>query len=161
NAGEEATATPGQVPTKRTLLNPEDAVQWVLYYPTRIAWHDLPAAAQSGPARAGFDRLKAGDAAGAVAAFQSTVATDPWSRIGAASAARQLGDPQGARTLLEEPMTGEAEAERRAETAAAALASGDAAVARTELQAALAAAPDARRPLVMLSELELTQNRKA
>src|SRR5262245_8662108 len=70
NAGEEATATPGQVPTKRTLLNPEDAVQWVLYYPTRVAWHDLPAAAEAGPARGGFERLKAGDPAGALAAFQ-------------------------------------------------------------------------------------------
>src|SRR5262245_45170100 len=45
NAGEEGTATPGSTPTKRTLLNPEDAVQWVLYYPTRVAWNDLPASA--------------------------------------------------------------------------------------------------------------------
>src|SRR5262245_42283345 len=39
NAGEQATASPGSPPTKRLLLNPEDAVQWVLYYPARIAWH--------------------------------------------------------------------------------------------------------------------------
>ena len=66
NAGEEATATPGQTPTKRMLLNPEDAVQWVLYYPARVAWHDLPAVAlRAGAAAAGFDRLIAGDAVGA------------------------------------------------------------------------------------------------
>ena len=61
NAGEQATATPGQLPTKRTLLNPEDAVQWVLYYPTRVAWHDFPVSAQTGATRDGFDRLIAGD----------------------------------------------------------------------------------------------------
>lgn len=160
NAGEEATATPGQPPTKRTLLNPEDAVQWVLYYPARVAWHDLPAAAQAAPARAGFDRLKAGDAAGAVAAFQAALATDPWSRIGAAMAYQQLGDATRARTVLTEAATGDAELERRAELAAAALAVGDAQTARTELASALAIEPTALRPLVILSELELTQNRK-
>jgi tetratricopeptide (TPR) repeat protein len=161
NAGEEATATPGQVPTKRTLLNPEDAVQWVLYYPSRIAWHDLPAAAQAGPARGGFDRLKAGDAAGALAAFQPNVAGDPWSRVGAAMALRQLGDPTGARAMASgDTLTGDLETERRVELAAAALATGDARTARAELDAAVAAAPTALRPLVALSELELTQNRK-
>jgi len=162
NAGEQATATPGQSPTKRTLLNPEDAVQWVLYYPTRIAWHDFPAAGRSGAARGGFDRLSAGDPVGAVGAFQSTLATDPWSRIGTGMALRQLGDPtQAVRILSEMAFTGEAEVERRAELAASALATGDAPNARAELDAVLATAPTALRPLVMLSELHLTQNRKA
>ena len=161
NAGEEATATPGQPPTKRTLLNPEDAVQWVLYYPARIAWHDLPPAAQAAPARAGFDRLKAGDAAGALAAFQPALTTDPWSRIGAAMAYQQLGDATRARTvLMEVAATGEVELERRAELAAAALAVGDARTARIEIEAALAIDPTALRPLAILSALELTQNRK-
>jgi tetratricopeptide (TPR) repeat protein len=162
NAGEEATATPGQLPTKRTLLNPEDAVQWVLYYPARVAWHDFPAAGRSGPARDGFDRLAAGDAAAAVAAFRPTLATDPWARIGTAIALRQLGDSTQARTILSDSTTtGEADIERRAELASVSLAVGNAAAARQELQAVLASSPTALRPLVMLSELDLTQNRKA
>lgn len=162
NAGEEATATPGQVPTKRVLLNPEDAVQWVLYYPARVTWRDFPAAARAGAAQTGFDRLIAGDAVAAAREFQPTQTTDPWSRIGAAIALRQLGEPLQARTLLSGvTFSGEAETERRAELAAAALASGDAASARSELDAALAATPGALRPLVMLSELQLTQNRKS
>jgi tetratricopeptide (TPR) repeat protein len=159
NAGEEATATPGQPPTKRTLLNPEDAVQWVLYYPARIAWHDLPAAAQAGAARSGFDLLKSGDATRAMAVFQPAIATDPWSRIGAGIAFRQLGDPiQSRATLAGAVLTGDLEVERRSELAASALASGDAPSARAELESVLAAAPAALRPLVMLSELALTQN---
>src|SRR5262245_16662877 len=100
NAGEEATATPGQIPVKRTLLNPEDAVQWVLYYPARVAWRDFPAASRAGVARAGFDRLIAGDPTGAAREFQATRTADPWSRIGAAIALRQLGDPAQARAVL-------------------------------------------------------------
>jgi len=162
NVGEEATATPGQVPTKRTLLNPEDAVQWVLYYPTRIAWHDLPLSTLTGAASAGFERLRAGDSAGALTVFQPSIDGDPWARLGAAIAARQLGDATRARTLLlEGSFSGDAEIERRAELAASALATGDAAGARTELQSVLSASPAALRPLVMLSELELTQNRPA
>ena len=158
NAGEEATATPGQLPTKRTLLNPEDAVQWVLYYPARVTWHDLPAAAQAGPARTGFDRLIAGDPAGAVTAFQPTVATDPWSRIGTAMALRTLGDPTAARTTLSEALTGDVDVERRVEMAASSLAVGDAVGARVELTSVLQGAPASLRALVMLSQLELTQN---
>jgi tetratricopeptide (TPR) repeat protein len=162
SAGEQATATPGQPPTKRTLLNPEDAVQWVLYYPSYLAWHDFPASSRAGVARDGFERLAAGDAAGALERFRPTLAAEPWSRIGAAIALRQLGDPVQARTLLSETtLSGDAEIERRAELAAAALATGDAAAARAELEAVLASSPDALRPLVMLSELHLTQNRKA
>ena len=36
NAGEEGVAVPGQAPTKRVILNPEDAVQWALYYPVQV-----------------------------------------------------------------------------------------------------------------------------
>ena len=160
SAGEEATATPGQPPTKRTLLNPEDAVQWVLYYPSYLAWRDFPESSRAGAARDGFERLAAGDAAAAVERFRSTLAADPWSRIGAGIALRQLGDPVQARTLLSETtFSGEPEIERRAELAAAALAIGDAAAARAELEAILASSPGALRPLVMLSELHLAQNR--
>lgn len=159
NAGEEATATPGQPPTKRVLLTPEDAVQWVLYYPTQVVWSDLPAAALAAPSRPGFDRLRSGDPTGALAAFQAAPATDPWARIGAAMAYEQLGDAARARAAIAEPLGDAVEVERRAALAAASLAMGDAAGARTDLQAALALDASALRPLVLLSSLELTQNR--
>jgi tetratricopeptide (TPR) repeat protein len=40
--GEEGYAVPGQKPTKRVLVQPTDAVQWVLYYPGIISYRDLP-----------------------------------------------------------------------------------------------------------------------
>ncbi|MGB8992158.1 MAG: tetratricopeptide repeat protein [Desulfobaccales bacterium] len=40
--GEEGYAVPGQKPTKRLLVQPADAVQWVLYYPGIISYRDLP-----------------------------------------------------------------------------------------------------------------------
>jgi tetratricopeptide (TPR) repeat protein len=43
-AGEEARARPGQAPTKRTILNPDNAVQWALYYPVQQARADVAAA---------------------------------------------------------------------------------------------------------------------
>src|SRR5688500_8783565 len=85
NAGEEGTARPGVAPTKRVIRNPENAVQWALYYPVDTSWRDLPAAAL--------------------------------------------------------------------------LAGGDVAGARRELDTALAADAKALRPLVLLSTIELTQNR--
>lgn len=41
-AGEEGLARPGQAPTKRVVLNPEDAVQWALYYPGIFNPRELP-----------------------------------------------------------------------------------------------------------------------
>ena len=163
NAGEEATAVPGQAPVKRTVLNPEDAVQWALYYPTAPVWADVPPAALAGPAGAGFEMLRAGDAAGAVAALEPLTATDAWARIGLSMAYTELGAIGQAQAVLEAPATGEAdeiEVERRAQRAAAALASGDTVAARGELDAALAVDPAALRPLVLLSGLELTRNEK-
>jgi tetratricopeptide (TPR) repeat protein len=40
--GEEGYAVPGQKPTKQVLVQPTDAVQWVLYYPGIISYRDLP-----------------------------------------------------------------------------------------------------------------------
>ena len=40
--GEEGYAVPGQRPTKQVLVQPTDAVQWVLYYPGIISYRDLP-----------------------------------------------------------------------------------------------------------------------
>jgi len=160
NAGEEATARPGAAPTKRVMLNPEDAVQWALYYPAELSFGDLPQAATTGAGRTGFERLRARDAAGALQAF-STAGDDAWSRIGASIAHLQLGDAAQARAVLAglTGVTGPAAVERHAQLAAAALAAGDAAAARREIDAALAIDPTAVRPLVLLSSLELRRNR--
>jgi tetratricopeptide (TPR) repeat protein len=40
--GEEGYIIPGQRPSKRLLVQPADAVQWVLYYPGIISYRDLP-----------------------------------------------------------------------------------------------------------------------
>lgn len=66
NAGEEGTARPGQAPTKRVILNPENAVQWALYYPVDASWRDLPAAAL----------LAGGDVAGARRELDTALAVD-------------------------------------------------------------------------------------
>lgn len=65
NAGEEGTARPGEAPTKRVLLNPDDAVQWALYYPMEAAWRDLPAARL----------LAAGDVVGARREIDAAIAS--------------------------------------------------------------------------------------
>jgi len=41
-AGEEGWARPGQAPTKRVVLNPDDAVQWALYYPGVFRSREIP-----------------------------------------------------------------------------------------------------------------------
>ncbi len=46
--GEEGYTIPGQKPTKRLLVQPADAVQWVLYYPGIISYRDLPLASLPG-----------------------------------------------------------------------------------------------------------------
>jgi tetratricopeptide (TPR) repeat protein len=43
--GEEGYSAPGQKPGKRVLVQPADAVQWVLYYPGIFSYRDLPLAA--------------------------------------------------------------------------------------------------------------------
>ena len=42
NPGEEGMARVGQAPVKRVLLQPDDAVQWSLYYPGIFSFHDIP-----------------------------------------------------------------------------------------------------------------------
>jgi len=43
--GEEGYTIPGEKPSKRVLVQPADAVQWVLYYPGIFSYRDLPLAA--------------------------------------------------------------------------------------------------------------------
>ena len=156
NAGEEGTALPGQPPTKRVILNPEDAVQWALYYPLQVAYQDL---SPTGTAAPGFDRLRSGDVDAALKIFASTPG-DPWAALGASMAYVASGDLDRARQALASPMNDRAlESERRTQLAAIALANGDAASARRELETVLSGDPAALRPLVLLSSIALRQNR--
>jgi tetratricopeptide (TPR) repeat protein len=50
-AGEEGMARPGQAPTKRVLVQPADAVQWVLYYPGIFSYRDIPLTSLPGERR--------------------------------------------------------------------------------------------------------------
>jgi Tfp pilus assembly protein PilF len=160
NAGEEGTALPGQAPTKRVVLTPEDAVQWALYYPANVAWRDLPAATGTGAVAAGFERLRARDNSGALQILEPLAAADVWARLGASMAHLAQGRLDRARELASQPApAGDAEAERRAQLAAVLLAAGDVAAARAELEAVLAQTPTALRALVVLSSLELRQNK--
>lgn len=160
NAGEEGTAVPGQAPTKRVVLNPENAVQWALYYPSAVAWRDLPAAAATGAVAPGFERLRAGDPTGALQVFQPTAATDGWARLGASMAHLAAGDTVQARAVLNAGAAVPADIaiEHRSQLAAVLLATGDSVGARREIDAVLVAQPNAVRPLVLLSSIELRQN---
>lgn len=158
NAGEEGTAVPGQAPTKRVILNPEDAVQWALYYPAAVAYADLPAAALTGASAAGYERLRAGDATAALQQFGAQP-QDAWARIGASLAHLTAGDTTRAREIIAQPMpSADAELARRAQLAAVALAVGEAATARSEINAVLAQDPGHPRALALLSSLELRRN---
>jgi tetratricopeptide (TPR) repeat protein len=161
-AGEEASARPGVTPAKRRVLNPEDAVQWALYYPISFPWYDLPPAAKSGPVRLGFERFRQGDAIGALNVFTPLLNTTIWARIGASMAYAEIDSLELARTILQNNASPDAtiEAERHAQLAAVALASGEANRAIEELRLAIQANPRSLRTLTLLSSLKLTQNRK-
>jgi tetratricopeptide (TPR) repeat protein len=163
-AGEQATARPGEAPVKRLLLNPEDAVQWALYYPAASRWGEWPAAALAGPGRAGFVHLAAGDAAAALPGLQAAVEHDPWSAIGLAGALTSLGRFEEARAALSampaRSRSDEIDLQWRSQAVATALASGDVASARRDLDAIIAQSPDALRPLLLQASLALTLNRK-
>ena len=147
SAGEQATARPGQAPVKRVVLNPEDAVQWALYYPAASRWDEWPAAALSGPGRAGFGQLLAGNPTAALAQLQPAAVSDSWSAIGAASALTSLGRLEEARAALAavpaSARSDEVDVAWRAQSAATALAAGDVPAARRELDAMLAQSPGA------------------
>jgi tetratricopeptide (TPR) repeat protein len=162
-AGEEARARPGEAPTKRAVLNPEDAVQWALYYPVQMARRDVRADGIEGPAALAFARLRERDAAGALSAVSAVDAADAWSRVAAAQAHLDLGNAGEARAALA-PLEGTRldpalEVAYRAERAAVALSEGAVGEASADLDGALALDPAALRPLLLLATLELVRNR--
>jgi tetratricopeptide (TPR) repeat protein len=162
SAGEEARARPGEAPTKRVILNPEDAVQWALYYPVTAARRDVVPVGATGAVREGFARLASYDRAGALNAFSGS--NEAWARIGASQAHLELGQLGEARGALD-PLAGarldpELSVTLDSQRAALALAEGDATRARQLIANALAIDAQALRPLLLLSTLELTQNKK-
>lgn len=79
--GEEGLARPGQAPTKRVVLTPEDAVQWSLYYPGIFSYRDFPLtqAGLTGEAAALYDQ---GRLAEAKAAAEALLRQDPRHALG-------------------------------------------------------------------------------
>jgi len=81
--GELGQARPGQAPTKQVLVNPEDAVQWVLYYPTAISWRDLPLSSLPGPAMSPAEAAwDAGETAQALSLAQAAQGSAAWTLRG-------------------------------------------------------------------------------
>jgi tetratricopeptide (TPR) repeat protein/quercetin dioxygenase-like cupin family protein len=160
NPGEEAFARPGEPPTKRVVLHPEDAVQWVLYYPLTISFHDLFQEDMSGPARAGFEILQKNDPRGSIEQFAPYLDSDGWARIGSALAYLKSGEADEALQLLQADVPPELETERLAFLAAIALHSGEVDTARQLIDSALQLDPTALRASVFLSSIELIQNKK-
>ena len=166
NSSEEGTARPGEAPTKRTLLNPDDAVQWALNYPTDFPDADRPLAALSDQVRGAYEALAAGNLAAAASAFQTSLGVPlsdedrTWARIGLSTVYQRMDRVTNAQQILDEPAAASMETEWRAQRAAVALDLGEPVTAREEIRRALAADPRAVRPLVLLATVELTQNHK-
>ena len=110
-AGEEGVARIGEAPTKRALLNPEDAVQWALYYPLQGAYRGLDLSTATANVRSGFERLRAGDSQAALTLFSAEPGSSA-ARLGAAGAYVASGDLVAARQELEVVLRAEPSAVR-------------------------------------------------
>ncbi len=134
NAGEEGTARPGQAPTKRVILNPADAVQWALYYPTRRAPAD-PAGDPDVERRAeqASAALAAGNAVAARRELEALLAADPAALrplVLLSSLELRQNNPEAARGLAARATTA------HPRSVGALIAAAEAAQARFELDAA-------------------------
>ncbi len=110
-AGEMGSARPGQAPTKQVLVNPENAVQWTLYYPAVADPAALLAGAGSGQAdrlaRQALERAGAGDVSGAFAALHRDFApgaADAPALCAGAYVALMAGEPGAARRWLDQAL---------------------------------------------------------
>lgn len=109
-AGEIGSARPGQAPTKQVLVNPENAVQWTLYFPAVADPDKLLAGSadsQGDPAgqaaRAALAKAGAGDVAGAYAGLRRELppaGADAGALSAAAYVALMAGEPAQARQWL-------------------------------------------------------------
>ena len=110
-AGEIGSARPGEAPTKQVLVNPENAVQWTLYYPA-VADPGLLLAGRAGGeagrrVRAALDKAGAGDVAGAFAGLRQGFpgqSAEAEVLAGAAYVALMAGEPAMARQWLGEAL---------------------------------------------------------
>ncbi len=156
--GEEATVRPGQMPTKRTILNPRDAVQWVLYYPTDFSWQDYRSRNLARPVEEGFALLDRHEYKKAVALLEPVSVGDDWARIGLSAAYLGLGQIDLARTAIAQSAAAGIEAERLAQAAAVALATGEVSQARSALDSAERLDERSIRVRTLRSSIALVQN---
>jgi tetratricopeptide (TPR) repeat protein len=63
NPGEEGMARVGQAPVKRVLVQPDDAVQWSLYYPGIFSFRDIPLGTQQPEVSAASPMIREAQAA--------------------------------------------------------------------------------------------------
>jgi tetratricopeptide (TPR) repeat protein len=158
-AGSQGTASPVAAPT-RQVVDPTDAVQWTLFYPTWFAANDLDDELRNGPVGDAFRRLEGADPQGALAILQPLTALEPWARIGASLAYLASAQPGAALQVLSAPVPASNAAAYRAQLATALLRSGDRAGARAQVDTALAEDSVALRPLMLLTTIHLIENRK-
>ncbi|HUX21504.1 MAG TPA: TonB-dependent receptor, partial [Spirochaetia bacterium] len=158
NGGEEATVRPGQAPTKRTVLNPREAVQWVLYYPTDFSWSDYRAENLARPVAEGFALLDRHEYEKAAELLKASAAGDDWARLGLSGAYLGMGEIDLARTEIVEPAGAGVEAERLAQAAAVSLAVGEVAKASTALESAARLDSRSLRVHTLRSSIALVQN---
>ncbi|NOY09209.1 MAG: tetratricopeptide repeat protein [Spirochaetes bacterium] len=156
--GEQATVIPGKAPVKRKILNPEDAVQWVLFYPVDISWHDYLKENMPSAVKKIFAECKRGNFEAVLS--ENSLSGGDWVRIGIAGAWIELGQPEKALVVLNKSVSENLEDERLSLRAAALLLLGKAGEARKLLERALSLKDDSLRTLTLLSTVELIQNNK-
>ncbi|WP_243360134.1 tetratricopeptide repeat protein [Fundidesulfovibrio terrae] len=185
--GEVGQARPGQAPTKQVLVNPEDAVQWVLYYPTAISWRDVKLENLAGPPLTPAEAaLDAGDTGAALSlaqdrgdqtalgwvalrqyhpeeALQAFVQAPPSARtsVGRWLAMTQAGQASEAWEACRAEMGRfQATPEFLGTAAYLALGAGQPAQSRALLEKALAKSPSNAFCRSLLAQIDLAQNRK-
>ena len=170
--GEEATVLPGKAPVKRKILNPDDAVQWVLYYPVYISWYDLlqelKFAAGSGAAdisalKDAFIRCKKGDLVAAINILKDIFKYkdgNRWAAAGLASAYIEQGRADLAVSVLDKGEWDNLEYKRLSLLAGARLLLGEAQEAKKLLEQSLSLKDNSPFALTLFSTMELIQNHK-
>ncbi len=158
SAGQQSTAVLGVPPTSPITINPDNAVQWTLYYPTTVPVSTLPQQASAGVLGEGFQQLANGDPQAALASFESQLAL-PWGRIGAGMAHLALQDPASAIALFQGTEVARTP-EEDAQLAAALLSSGEVEEARILLAGSLRRDPESLRSLLLFGAVLLIQNQK-
>ncbi len=156
NPGEEGFARPGEAPIKRVVIDPRDAVQWIIYYPFVPSYTDYPTTIMNPWDTTALERLEQGDPEGALSSLEGS--NEAWSRILRSLAHLQRGSVSDARAALADPVPEAEPATFRAHRGLVHLVTGRPSDARLELEAALASQPENLWALCYLAFLELYQN---